>query len=277
MRYVPQPDISPVSSPPRFGVAVPAKDPGPLFPSHLDALSKLSCPGVGPIELVVVDDGSSTTTVRDVCNELNIPYVQHSANRGKGAALRTGFSELFASGFAATDLIGFIDGDGDISADHLSTYATALHVAPLDVVAVIASKTSQGSRASVPLWRRWGSKAFSKYTSVVMPTGIRDTQAGAKMFRAEFLSTALPLTTNDRFLLDVELLAIAHHWGCVVHTAPVRLSIDSTSTIDPSTAWQMACELTTLSYRTRRGQRYKLASPTPVAASTAPFLSIPSS
>lgn len=243
---------------PRFGIVVPAKDPGDRFAQHLASVVKLRTPWTDrPVEIVVVDDGSVSDVVRVTCATMGVECVAHRANKGKGAALRTGFTALFDRGFSGEDVVGFIDADGDISASHLQAYAASLAIAPQEVVAVVGSKVEPGSCAVTPTWRRCASVVFSVYTSAVMPTGVRDTQVGAKVFRAAFLHDALPLTSNNRFLLDVELLAIAHRRGFGVKTAPVTLSITTaTSTVGLRTAFDMSKELAQLSYKTHRGSCY---------------------
>ena len=70
----------------------------PCFNESKTILSLIDAVKKSPVknrELIIVDDGSHDGT-RDILNQLNDPEVRiifHSKNKGKGAALRTGFNE----------------------------------------------------------------------------------------------------------------------------------------------------------------------------------------
>jgi len=234
----------------RIGIVLPAKDPGPSFEPHLASVLRHSTlrPGV---EVVVVDDGSTGT---GISGRVPIPAscLRHESNLGKGAALRTGFHHYLDSGFSDGDLIGFIDADGDIDASYVFTLADTIGSA------AAAVGIPADSWSASPL-RRLASIGFSTLVSVLMPTGVVRTQVGVKVFKAGFLRKYLGLCTQDGFLLDVELLAAAHHNGEEV----VQIGVDfktaaSESTVRPRHVVQMAVGLSRLAVCTRRGRTLRI-------------------
>lgn len=232
--------------PPRLGIVIPAKDPGASFDTHLSAILLLAEERTN-VDLVVVDDGS----VRG-CLASRIPdpavALRHEFNRGKGAALRTGFTYLLSLGYGDGDLLGFIDADGDIAATEIFKLAELS----------IGTQGSIGAKASAngsSLSRKIISAVFATLVRLLMPTGMKRTQVGVKVFDAGFLARALPKTKDDGFLLDVELLAYAYRNDvalaqvCIVYT-----TASSNSTVRPKHVFQMASGLLKISVHTRRGQ-----------------------
>lgn len=235
--------------PPRLGIVVPAKDPGVSFDGHLGRLLRLAQERTN-VEIVVVDDGS----VRgDLAPRIPDPAMLlcHESNRGKGAALRTGFTHLLGLGYGDGDLLGFIDADGDIAAEELYRLAALAAGTP----GAVGAKTS-AHRSS--LLRTITSAVFAGLVRLLLPTGIRHTQVGVKVFDAGFLARALPHTREEGFLLDVELLAYAYRNHVPMSQVGVSFTTAATeSTVRPRHVRQMALGLLKISARTRRGRRLR--------------------
>jgi glycosyltransferase involved in cell wall biosynthesis len=245
--------VSPI---PRFGIVLPAKDPGLGFIPHLEHVSSLAT-SHSRCDVVVVDDGSGNKHPFSSTSQYGALCITHPQNLGKGAALRTGFNHLLSS-YTDTDIIGFIDADGDIPADQVFALARVLHESPADVVAVVGTKRSQGSTYTAPLLRRLMSRAFSVLSESCMPTNVGDTQVGVKVFRAGFLREVLPKTSSTGFLLDVELLAAATRNDLQVGILPVDIALARhTSTVTLSAVAKMGTGLLELAARTRRGKKFR--------------------
>ena len=231
---------------PRLGIVVPAKDPGASFDGHLAKLLRLAQERTN-VEVVVVDDGS----VRgDLEQRVHAPamFLRHESNRGKGAALRTGFTHLLGRGFGAGDLLGFIDADGDIAAEELFRLAELAAGTP----GAVGAKTD-AHRSS--LLRATTSAVFAGLVRLLVPTGMARTQVGVKVFDAGFLARALPHSREEGFLFDVEVLAFAYRNRVSLSQVGVVFTTAATeSTVRPKHVRQMAFGLLKLSARTRRGR-----------------------
>lgn len=235
--------------PPRLGIVVPAKDPGVSFDAHLSRLLRLAQERTN-VEVVVVDDGS----VRgDLAPRVPAPamFLRHESNRGKGAALRTGFIHLLGLGYKEGDLLGFIDADGDIAAEEFFRLAEL----SIGTSGAVGAKTL-AHRSS--LLRATTSAVFAGLVRLLVPTGMDRTQVGVKVFDAGFLGRALPHTQEEGFLLDVELLAYAYRNHVPLSQVGVAFTTAATeSTVRPKHVRQMALGLLKISVRTRRGRRLR--------------------
>lgn len=234
---------------PRLGLVLPAKDPGAGFEPHLSELVSLAT-SRGSCEVLVIDDGSIRT---DVSSRVYSPAfcLRHVSNMGKGAALRTGFTHFLSSGYEDDDLIGFIDADGDIPASCVFTLASLA----ADVDLVIGAKTS--SYTASP-YRKLASGVFSVLTRILMPTSVRQTQVGVKVFKAGFLRRHLSCTVSEGFLLDVELLSCAYQNQDRIRVVGVDCTTAKyESTVTKRHVLQMFVSLCKLSFTTRRGRKFR--------------------
>jgi dolichol-phosphate mannosyltransferase len=160
-------------------------------------------------EVLVVDDGSTDGTAALVERLLAfLPHtrlLRHTANRGYGAALRTGFEA------ARFDLIAFTDADCQFDLADLCTLALLTAEAP-----IVA-----GYRADrKDVWRRrffsWGYNVLAR---TLLGTRVRDCDCALKVFRREALALLLPESRG--FFVNTEMLTRARQLGMPVVEVPV--------------------------------------------------------
>ena len=81
----------------RLSVVIPAYNEADSIAQVIERVlameTELGQVGVPSLELIVVDDGSCDATAGIVENYANVKLICHEANRGYGAALKTGFSQ----------------------------------------------------------------------------------------------------------------------------------------------------------------------------------------
>lgn len=238
-------------------IVVPVYNPGRGLCDVVDTVRASFAASCVPVHVIIVDDGSNEPlAVRD---SDDVVILRHDSNRGKGAALRTGM--CYALENDTSEVIGFVDGDGDICAEQLVSYGHTLlneRAAGFPTVAVIGSKWADGSQAAVTRFRAFQSYAFSLLTRTLMPSGVRDTQAGIKVFYADWLQQTIGATRQNGFLLDVELLAFAaaQRQPRAIIEQPVSLTSGTGgSTTSARSAVAMAWGLLVMSATTRRGKR----------------------
>lgn len=152
-------------------------------------------------EILIVDDGSADETVAIVERLLPaLPHtrlLRHDANRGYGAALRTGFEA------ARHDLIAFTDADCQFDLLDLGTLA-----AVADEVSIVA-----GFRADRkdPWRRRFLSRGYNLLARTLLGTRVRDCDCALKVFRREALAGLLPESRG--FFVNTEMLTRARQLG----------------------------------------------------------------
>lgn len=141
---------------------------GPLLDALRDVLTRLSVPA----EIIVVDDGSEDGTVKEV-EKRDVEIVRHSANRGYGAALKTGIRR------AQYATIGIIDGDGTYPSDALPLLLDALRDADMAVGARI------GAEVNIPFPRRPAKWILTHLANYLSGHRIPDLNSGLRVFRRE--------------------------------------------------------------------------------------------
>jgi glycosyltransferase involved in cell wall biosynthesis len=167
--------------------------------------------------LVVVDDGSTDGTrelLRDLAAEFpeTITLIEHTSNRGKGAALRTAVQA--AEGDYA------ILQDADLEYDPQDY---PLLLAPLlngQADAVFGSRfAARTSRRVLSFWHTWVNRFLTWLSNVATNLDLTDMATGCKAFRLEILKS-IPLRC-DRFGMEAEITAKAAKRGLTVYEVPV--------------------------------------------------------
>ena len=168
--------------------------------------------GVGPAEIIFVDDGSTDGTIRALTAlKAEIPelrVIQHGKNAGQSRAVRTGVRA------AEAEIVVTLDGDGQND--------------PADIPRLAAVFREEGSRLGLVAGvrrrrqdtaaKRWASRAANRFRNWMLNDGATDTGCGLKAFRRDaFL--ALPYFDHiHRYLItlmlregyDVRYVDVAH-------------------------------------------------------------------
>jgi len=169
-------------------------------------------------EILVVDDGSTDRTVEVSENAglgEKLRVLRHEANRGKGAAVRTGMAAVRGR-FAL-----FSDADLSTPIEEIEKFWPKMD-AGFDIV--IGSRGMRESRIEVHqnIVRETMGRTFNLLVRLLVVPGIHDTQCGFKIFTDRAVRTIFPRCRLDGWAFDVELLAIALDEGFRIAEVPVR-------------------------------------------------------
>ncbi|MDA2936970.1 glycosyltransferase family 2 protein [Acidobacteria bacterium AH-259-A15] len=126
-------------------------------------------------EIIVVDDASRDSTAEIANRYEKVIVLRHRANRGYGAALRTGIRH------AQHDLICITDADGTYPHDRIPDLVDLMMQQGWDMV--IGART--GERVSIPLLRRPPKWVLGKLASFIASEPISDLNSGLRIFRKE--------------------------------------------------------------------------------------------
>jgi hypothetical protein len=190
--------VSSASRPPAAPIAaiIPAFDAAATIRAVVEETVRVFA-GVGTV--YVIDDGSRDGT-GEIAMAAGAIVVTHSQNRGKGAALRTGFQRAYADGHAA---VVTLDADGQ----HPPADARRLAAAPNLDALVLGTRDLKGAGAPRP--NRISNAISNGFLSLFSRKLLADTQCGLRRYP---LPRALEIGGRDdgyAFEAEVILLAIA--------------------------------------------------------------------
>jgi glycosyltransferase involved in cell wall biosynthesis len=171
--------------------------------------------------VVVVNDGSRDDTAA-VARAAGAEVVDHPQNRGKGAALKTGFAHAIKNGF---DVVVTLDADGQHLPREIPKFLKSREETKADLII--------GGRSHLfgeMLPRRRLANRFSAWTiAKASKTGITDSQSGFRLYSANLLRSVRLRT--DGFDLESEVIVRAGVGGFKVITIPIDLGfVDGIST-----------------------------------------------
>lgn len=171
--------------------------------------------------VVVIDDGSSDRT-GDVARAAGAMVLRHDVNRGKGAALKTGFAWALENGY---DGVITLDADGQHLPSEIPKFVRERETGGADL---IIGGRSHLFGEMIP--RRRNANRFSAWC-IAKSSGvpITDSQSGFR-FYSEKLLRGLALRT-DGFDLESEVIVRAGRRGFRIVTIPIELGfVDGEST-----------------------------------------------
>lgn len=174
------------------------------------------------LEVVIVDDCSrdgSYEIARTLAAEhAEVKLARHPVNRGKGAALRTGF--LAATG----DFIGIQDADMEYDPEDYLAMLKPLAGGRADVV-YGSRYLRQTPRNVLPAWHSGMNKFLTCCSNMFTDLGLTDMESCYKLFRREVMQKIAPRLKEDRFGFEPEVavrIAAAHCrvYECAIHYRP---------------------------------------------------------
>jgi len=163
--------------------------------------------------VIVVDDGSTDSTA-DTAAKAGAQVFRHDRNRGKGAALITGFREARKLGF---EWALMMDADGQHSPDDIPAFFAAAEKSHAPFIV----GNRMANPKTMPLLRRMTNATMSwmlsNYTRRVIP----DTQCGFRLVRLSAFSEGA-LETR-RFEIDSEMLVLFSQNAQSIESVPVQV------------------------------------------------------
>ena len=173
------------------------------------------------INTLVVDDGSLDET-KKVALDHGARILEHSCNRGKGAALRTGFQHILKMDY---EIVITLDADGQHDPSEIPSLLRVFQIVKPDILI--------GSRAEafgkMPFLRRFWNRLGVKAVARLCHADITDSQSGYRLIRTEILK-GIDLSTS-RYEAELELLVKACKKGYGVLSVPINVHrVDGTIT-----------------------------------------------
>ena len=202
-------DSSGISNKGKFAVVIPVYNHGQAVAAVVEKAMRLSLP------VFVVDDGSTDSTRETIAPLGGIHLLRHAENKGKGAALLTGFAE--ASKIA--DWAITMDGDGQHHPEDALNLISAIPAGRRPIM--VGMRTGMAGK-HVPWTSRFGRKFSNFWVRISGGPAMTDSQSG---FRIYPLPEAMNLDVKARrFQFEVEILVRAAWANIPIIEVPVRVS-----------------------------------------------------
>jgi len=171
------------------------------------------------LPVIVVNDGSTDGSVRQLTDIPGVQFLHHRHNRGKGAALKTGMAA--ASGQAHWAIT--LDADGQHDPADLLALVRAIPEGERPIIL----GTRQGMLAAKAPWTsRFGREFSNFWIRVSGGPQVSDSQSGFRIYPLPECAE-LEIKSN-RFQYEVEILVKAGTAGIPIMEAPVSVSYRTT-------------------------------------------------
>jgi glycosyltransferase involved in cell wall biosynthesis len=176
-------------------------------------------------EIIFVDDASTDATPQILDrwqSEPDVTVLRHEVNRGKGAALRTGFSRVQG------DVV--IVQDADLEYDP-SQYRTLLQPILEDRADVVYGSRFLGAERSVPtFWHHTANRLITALSNLRTNLKLTDVETCYKIIRRTVLERIVSHLRENRFGIELELTArLARLPGVRFYELPIRYTARSYS------------------------------------------------
>jgi dolichyl-phosphate beta-glucosyltransferase len=217
------------SAAPRFlSIIIPAYNEEKRLPDSLPKIIHFARQQAYPVEVIVVDDGSSDRTadvVREFQKDASFISLLPVDHGGKGHAVRAGMQQ------AQGEYLFLCDSDLSMPIEEVTKFLPPA----LDGydVAIASREVAGARRYNEPPYRHLMGRVFNLIVRVLAVHGIQDTQAGFKCFRRQAACQVFPLQTIKGWGFDVEVLFIAQRRGLRIVEVPIHWYYMNRSRVRP--------------------------------------------
>ncbi|MBI5804994.1 glycosyltransferase family 2 protein [candidate division TA06 bacterium] len=172
-------------------------------------------------DIIIIDDGSSDGTA-EAAKLSGVELIIHQHNRGKGAALRSGFELALNKGCEA---VITIDADGQHDPKYIPALADTMDTGHWDIV--VGSRRNEFGRMSFA--RYLSNSITTTVVSILAGTRITDSQSGYRIIRTSVLKNVK--LKASRYQMESELLIKAARQGFKIGSVDITNIPGSTSHI----------------------------------------------
>jgi glycosyltransferase involved in cell wall biosynthesis len=168
-------------------------------------------------EIIVVDDASSDGTTDRLKGRPpgeNLTILFHEKNKGKGAALRTGFQNV------SGDIV--IVQDADLEYDPRDYHVLISPILDGRADAVYGSRFLGGPHRVLFFWHYVGNKVLTLLSNMFTNLNLSDMETGYKAFRSDLLKH-LDIR-SQRFGFEPEITAKLARLRCRIYEVPISYS-----------------------------------------------------
>ena len=189
----------------KVSIVIPCYNEKPTIEKIVEAVRSAA---ISSREIIIVDDFSQDGTravLEEKVSQMVDRIIYHQVNRGKGAALRSGFAA------ATGEIILVQDADLEYSPED---YPALLEPLMSDKADVVFGSRFMGGRPHRVLffWHMVGNKFLTLLSNMFTNLNLRDMQTGYKAFKAPLIKSIQ--IEEDSFSVEPEIVAKVAKLGC---------------------------------------------------------------
>ena len=166
-------------------------------------------------DVIVVDDGSVDNT-SNIAKQSGAYLIKHKKNRGKGAAIKTGFKKALDNKY---DIFILIDGDGQHNPDFIPALISKMGNADV----VIGSRFKKDDPDNMPLQRKLSNKLTTKLVKFLTGYHITDSQSGFRSFSRDAARVFVDIPYDD-YVYESEMFYQASKQKMVIKEEKISCS-----------------------------------------------------
>ncbi len=199
----------------KLSIVIPVFNERPTLPEVLEKVGRVPFEK----EILIVDDGSTDGT-REYLEKMGqnpgkeIRILFHDRNRGKGAALRTGFREVRG------DVVIIQDADLEYNPEDYPALLNPILDGRADVV--YGSRFLGGPHRVLFFWHYVGNKLLTLLSNMLTNLNLSDMETCYKVFRSDVVK-ALEFS-SDGFAIEAEMTVKIARAGYRVYETPISYS-----------------------------------------------------
>ena len=200
---------------PLLVVVLPALDEERTVAQVIEAIPR-AIPGIGRVEALVVDDGSTDRTA-ELARQAGARVVSHASRRGVGAAVATGIDAALRLG---ADYIVNMDADGQFDPAGIPELIEPLRKGEAEFV-TCSRFGLKDYQPEMPWAKRWGNRLMCRIINwIIWGARFTDVSCG---FRAYTRETALRLNLFGQFTYTQETFIDLAAKGVRMAEVPLRV------------------------------------------------------
>jgi len=173
------------------------------------------------VRATLVDDGSDAATkaaIADIGARLGVATLAHPKNRGKGAAIRTGFAHVLAT--AAEDDAILIQ-DADLEYDPADYPALLAPLVAGEADLVLGNRWATPPKGLKRLAHRLANGFLTLASNLTTGLAVHDMECCHKLFTVPAMRRVIGDLDEERFGIEPQIVAAAARHGLRVREAPV--------------------------------------------------------
>jgi glycosyltransferase involved in cell wall biosynthesis len=169
--------------------------------------------------VMVVDDGSTDATGR-IAEQAGAMLVSHKVNRGKSAAISSGFLALkkLIKRNKKIQVVVMLDGDGQHRCAEIPRMIQPILAGEADIV---VGSRFLGVKSRIPKWRIFGQHALTLATNLGSGSKLTDSQSGFRAFSLHALD--LLKFESEGFSIESEMQFLAQEDHLKIIEAPISV------------------------------------------------------